>query len=129
MYPRVKYHHRKRTARCLLLTGYLFFFAIQFNGKYYDVANFFVYKHDAAKTNLTAQKTTHALAYRLNPQRPAHLSIDKRFPYKTTIQSISTTYRVLVPCYIIITRKALPPPIFYATPDLPTNSFRGPPIS
>jgi len=122
---RATYHHRKTAARLLLLTGYLIFFSSQFNGKYYAVANFFVYKH--GNTSVKTTQGSHTLAYQVNAQRPAHLSLDKRFSFRTAIKPLFTEFAPLVPSYIIVSRKALPPPVVYSTPDLPTNALRGPP--
>jgi len=122
------YNHRKLAARTLLLAGYLILFSTQFTGKYYAIANFFVYKPGTTVKLIAGQQSTaHALIYRDNTKRPAHLGIDKRFSYKTAIQPVFTDHQSLVPSYIIVTRKALPPPAVYSTPDLPTNSLRGPP--
>jgi hypothetical protein len=131
MAPNIKYQRRKNAARFLLLAGYLVFFATQFNGKYYAVANFFVYKTGlTAKAALNHQSAnTNGLAFHAPTQRPAHLTIDKRFSYKGTIQPLFMDHEAPVPTYIIITRKALPPPVVYSTPDLPTNCFRGPPTA
>jgi len=128
MIPHGTYHSRKLAARALLLTGYLIFFATQFTGRYYAIANFFVYKTGTTVT-LTADQHSpvHGQIYRDNTRHPAHLGIDKRFSYKTAIQPVFPGHQAPVPSYIIITRKALPPPAVYATPDLPTNSLRGPP--
>lgn len=122
---RVTYHHRKTGARLLLLTGYLVFFGAQFNGKYYAVANFFVYKHGNASVKTT--QSSHALAYHINAQRPSHLSIDKRFSFRAAIKPRFPEFTPPAPSYIIISRKALPPPVVYSTPDLLTNALRGPP--
>jgi hypothetical protein len=103
-------------------------FGAQFNGKYYAVANFFVYKHGNAisKTRLTDNGSS-TFSYYANPQRPAHLSIDKRFSFRPAIKPSFADFTPPVPSYIIISRKALPPPVAYSTPDLPTNALRGPP--
>jgi hypothetical protein len=125
---RVPYRQRKSAARLLLLAGYLVFFSTQFNSRYYDIANFFVYKRGNAvvKTTLT-QQGNHGLNYHINAQRPAHLSIDKRFSFRSAIKPAFTDFAPPAPSYIIISRKALPPPVVYSNPDLLTNALRGPP--
>jgi hypothetical protein len=131
MCPRVKYQGRKSIARLLLLGGYLIFFSTQFNGKYYDVANFFVYKRGNAvvKTPPIKRGVDHGLVYHDNTQRPAHLSIDKRFSFKSAFKPARVEGTAPVLAYVIITRKALPPPVIYSTPDLQTNALRGPPTA
>ena len=125
---RIKYHHRKNAARLLLLAGYCVFFFTQFNGKYYAVANFFVYKHGNAVVKTTpVQQGGHGFVYHVNTQRPAHLSIDKRFSFRQAIKPSFPDFAPPVPSYVIISRKALPSPVAYSTPDLPTNALRGPP--
>jgi len=68
-----------------LLTGvYLLLFALQLNGRFYLIANFFVYsanvfaKHDHGM--LAPEKSGHALVfYRGTTSQKAHLSLDKRY--------------------------------------------------
>lgn len=119
--------YRKCSARLLLLTGYLFLFATQFNYRYYNAANFFVY-HPGG-THITTQKAAHQPIYRDNAQRPAHLSVDKRFRFRVLIKPVFVCTPAPVPSYVIITRKALPPPVAYSSPQLPTNALRGPPTA
>ena len=129
---------RKCSARLLLLTGYIFLFATQFNYRYYNAANFFVYHPGTINvvgqgapggTNLGIPKAAHPQIYHDNAQRPAHLSVDKRFRFRVLIKPVFVCTPAPVPSYVIITRKALPPPVVYSTPDLPTNCFRGPPTA
>src|SRR5262245_45098954 len=117
-----KYHRRKTAARALLLAGYLVFFAAQFNHRYYDIANFFIYKPQSASLKMAELRQAPAAhAYQDNTKRPAHLGIDKRFSHKLSVRPVPIGHQAPVPSYIIITRKALPPPVVYSTPDLPTN--------
>ncbi len=128
MNPRATYRQRKTAARLLLFVGYAVFFSTQFNGKYYDVANFFVYKRGNATVRTTpCQQSAHGLVYHVNAQRPAHLTIDKRFSFRAAIKPLFADFTPPVPSYIIISRKALPPPALYSNPDLLNHALRGPP--
>ena len=127
---RVTYQQRKSIARLLLLAGYLVFFATQFNGKFYTASNFFVYKggNTVIKGSLR-QDAGHNQVYHVDAHRPAHLSMDKRFSFRAAIKPVFADLQAPVPSYIIITRKALPPPVVYFSHDLPTNALRGPPTA
>jgi len=101
--------------RLLLLCGYCFFFASQFNHEYYYIANNFVYKSTGANCN--------------NKKDPAHLSIDKRFSCPSPFQKTSPPALPQPPSYIGIIHTTRPQPAPYTTLDLPINSFRGPPAA
>jgi hypothetical protein len=128
MSPATKYQHRKIAARALLLTGYLVLFTIQFSYRYFDIANFFVYKaHFASIQSAHHQQKLATHTYQDNTKRPAHLAIDKRFSHKLMFQPVPVANQAPVHSYIVINRKALPPPVTYLAPDLPSNALRGPP--
>jgi len=120
--------------RLLLLAGYLFLFATQFNYRYYAVSNFFVYGNNTASVVGTAnsasplQKAERCLSYRSNTKRPSHLSIDKRFQFRDFIR-VNTILAAPPVVYTLSQKKYfLLSPVCHF-PDLPTNSLRGPPVA
>jgi hypothetical protein len=128
--------------RSSILIGYLFLFIAQSNYQYFDLANFFVYGHEAASSAAGCQHENkaatavsdrqehapqHSLALQSNnKQRIGHLAIDKRYKFQQGLRippirapgSISYTF--------VRTRFCIPAPTFTSA-DLPTNALRGPP--
>jgi hypothetical protein len=120
--------------RLLLLIGYFFLFATQFNYRYYAVANFFIYGNTTVRANVppsqasAAQKTEQPTAYRLNTQRPSHLSIDKRFYFRDLIR-VGASFSALPPFYTVFQQKYPITSTTCSSSDLPTNGLRGPPAA
>lgn len=123
----------------LLLAGYLFLFAGQFNYRYFDIANFYVYGHDGNMTYETAgnhhptaavakEQERQSVALHDNSQRPAHLGIDKRFQFNQGVRV--PQIRAPGVFYSILTKTAFTSfaPV-YSSADLPTNALRGPPCA
>lgn len=129
-------------SRGLLLAGYLFLFAGQFNCQYFIIANFFVY----GKTNSASVKPSrHATPDRLsvnarnvmeqhsavlpaNTEQPAHLAIDKRFQFKQAIRVPQIRAPGLTACIILHSR--VPRTLSnYVSSRLSTNTLRGPPCA
>ena len=132
--------------RGLLLAGYLFLFASQFNYRYFTIANFCVYgsghssnagsgvaqlhmANRAAETTLDRRSTgQHPVALHDNSQRPSHLGIDKRFRFKQGVRvpQIRAPGEAYPP--VVKTRFYTLTPVCFST-DLPTLSLRGPPTA
>jgi len=121
--------NKRHAVRLLLICGYCFFFAVQFNYRYYCIANNFVYKSATIAHATGAEKTGVSHIRSQNTQNPAHLGIDKRFSKPSPVQPALLQVQPQRPSYIVISRKALPPPALYASPDLLSNTLRGPPIA
>jgi hypothetical protein len=60
--------------KSLLVVVYFFLFAAHLNGRYYSIANFFVYGKSAVKAD-----RGHVTQLDNAQHRPAHLSLDKRW--------------------------------------------------
>lgn len=138
--PIRKKGYRSLFTRGLLLAGYFFLFAGQFNYRYFDIANFYVYGHDGNMAYETAGKGNHptaavdqeqerhTVALHDNSQRPAHLGIDKRFQFKQGVR----VPQIRAPGafhYIIAKTFFTSFTPVYSSTDLPTNSLRGPPCA
>lgn len=136
--------------RGLLLAGYLFLFAGQFNYRYFTIANFYVYHSNSGisgivqdavggramamatiihtvgavrRTELPAAAILHD-----NAQRPAHLGIDKRFSFRQGIR-VPQIRAPAPPEYPVAKiRYYTPIPVCFST-DLPTTPLRGPPCA
>jgi len=136
--------YRTLFAKGLLMAGYLFFFASQFNGRYFTIANFYVYHSNStlpntgarlSKANGTAATAVsrtaigqHPIALQNNSQRPAHLGIDKRYQIQQGIR-VSQIRAPGVVCFCIVkTRFYSFRQVFFST-DSPTCSLRGPPCA
>lgn len=135
--------------RSLLLAGYLFLFAGQFNYRYYSIANFYVYGNGGTGsrvhliTGLTTALITdgpaahaagvqqiarvqHGVALHENRECATHLSIDKRFHLKQGVR-VPQIRAPGLPYYTIIkTRRPTLTPSCFST-DLSFTSLRGPP--
>jgi hypothetical protein len=129
--------------RCLLLAGYLFLFAGQFNCRYFSIANFYVYGNGGtgsrAQVN-TQRQTTHSIAVQRiarvehdvavhdNQKGATHLSIDKRFDLKQGVR-VPQIRAPGLPYYTIVkTRRPTLTPACSST-DLLFTSLRGPPCA
>jgi hypothetical protein len=132
-------------ARGLLLAGYLFLFAGQFNGQYFSTANFFIYGHaNYSTTTLTSRSrvntrqestrivaenrslTKQASQFHQTPLRPSHLSIDKRFKSQQAIR-IPEIRAPQTISFVVSGPHASVVSCFYLSADLLHNALRGPP--
>jgi hypothetical protein len=109
--------NRNLALRLLLLCGYCFFFASQFNHQYYSIANNFVYKSTGEKKAAGCKNT----------RNPAHLSIDKRFSCPSPFQKTDPSLQQRSSSCIVLNQTVQPQPAPYPVPNLPINTFRGPP--
>lgn len=136
--------YRTLFGKGLLLAGYLFFFAGQFNGRYFTIANFYVYHSDGMLSNTGARlskaigtATTavtrtatgqHPTALQNNSQRPAHLGIDKRYQIQQGIRI--PQIRAPGPnCFVLVKRHFYSFQQVYFSTDPPTCALRGPPCA
>ena len=119
-------------SRFLLFTGYLFLLVIQFNYRYYTVANFFVYGDHAAgsvqRLPESGTQPARPTAYYHSAHRPSFLSLDKRFQFRHFIQP-AFTCSPAAPVYITLEKRHDTPSPVYHSSDLPVNSLRGPPAA
>lgn len=126
--------------RTLLLAGYVTLFASQFNGRYFSVANFYVYSSAAANGNATgpgrtmqasvthrdnAQKPARFID---NAQRPSHLSVDKRFHFREGIR-LPQVRAPGAPEYVLTTTRYYSHTPVYSSSGHPTIALRGPPCA
>jgi hypothetical protein len=138
--------------KILLVTGYCFLFACQFNYRYFNVANFYVYNspahagpsiinnsrgndnRQAASVPMTrtveSQRAPgqHGVLFRNNAQRPSHLGVDKRFHFKNAIR-VPQIRAPGLPVYTLTRTRFYAPIPVYTTSNLPTNGLRGPPCA
>ena len=131
--------------RGLLLAGYLFLFAGQFNYRYFNIANYYVYNHGShthgAVVGLTRTANEihavnpdrslplqHPVTLRDNTQRPAHLGIDKRFRFQHGIRVPQIRAPGVLYIDVVKTRFPSFAPVYFFT-ELPTLSLRGPPCA
>lgn len=140
-----KYH--ALFSKGLLLAGYLFFFASQFNGRYFTIANFYVYHGNGnspviayggvhgrvayAVTATAVARTAarqHPIALHDNSQRPAHLGIDKRYQGNQGIR-IPQIRAPGVICFGIVKTHCYSFKQVYFSTAPPTRSLRGPPCA
>lgn len=131
--------------RSLVLAGYLFLFAGQFNYRYFSIANFYVYGNGGTgsgaqlTTNLTTEcaathaagvqqtaRVQHGVALHDNGGRTTHLCIDKRFDLKQAVRVPQIWAPGLSYRSIVKTRRPTLTPSCSST-DLPFTSLRGPP--
>jgi hypothetical protein len=133
--------------RGLLLAGYLFLLAGQFNYRYFTIANYYVYSHGGAVNGaggIAALARTgdnvhavnpdrslplqHPETLRDNTQRPAHLGIDKRFRFQHGIRVPQIRAPGVLYIDVVKTRFPSFAPVYFYT-ELPTLSLRGPPCA
>ena len=128
----------KLVCKAVLLAGYLFLFASQFNYRYFSIANFFVYGNSAVAgrhvhASSFAQQpsqahTTRPVSLQDNRQRPSHLGIDKRFQVRDGIR-VPQIRAPGLPSYTLVKPRFYSSLPVYSTSDLPTNALRGPPCA
>lgn len=131
--------------RGLLLAGYLFLLAGQFNYRYFSIANFYVYNHGnstgaafvAVDDNSYANQATtihqsiplqHGPVWHDNKQRPAHLGIDKRYRFQQGLRVPPIRAPGVPSVVIVIPRYPSFTPVFFSAVP-PTLSLRGPPCA
>jgi hypothetical protein len=119
--------------RYLLLCSYLFLFATQLNGRFYSVANFFVYGNTIASSTHTVHSDLRhndkSTVYQRTTRRSSHLSLDKRFQIEPAVKAALPNF-ILVPTELVIEREyhtALK--VYPSSTDLPPNALRGPPCA
>jgi hypothetical protein len=136
--------------RSLLLTGYLVFFAFQFNSQFFVIANNFVYgrtvqagasetlglqpngKIDAAATrsltqqNLAQKRGVHGTLLVPSTRNPSHLGADKRFHVSQAIR-VPEIRGPGQPFYNNVRPLATRYCLQYSSSNFPVNAFRGPP--
>jgi hypothetical protein len=137
--------YQATVTRVLLLAGYFFLFAGQFNYRYFTIANFYVY-HGAAAKSVGAMAgpnhraggevnavnparpnpLQHSMALQDNKQRPAHLGIDKRYRFQEGIRVPQIRAPGVVYVGIVTTHFPSITPV-YCSSEPPTLSLRGPP--
>ena len=118
--------YQTRITRGLLLAGYLFLFAGQFNGHYFGIVNFFVFEQNDPGAGLPKAVAGTSLSLYDNCRRPAHLAIDKRYQPNQGlhVQPIHAPR----PPYNTFIQSSFPVDIsVYSSIQLPTNALRGPP--
>jgi hypothetical protein len=117
-------------SKALLLTGYLFLFATQFNHRFYSIANFVEY-HCGGKLAADHGKTAGHGSLRQNlmaTASKAHLGLDKRYSNKSYVKLPFTDFAV-VPAAETVARIYYVPLKVYSSSLLPTNGLRGPPCA
>jgi hypothetical protein len=131
----LKKGNRNLALRLLLLTGCLFLFATQFNYRFYDLANFYVYGNHTSVTadhsenfDAPANRPGQQTLYRSRHQKGHHLSLDKRFRINDIVNA-SFTITPAAPSYRVIQRKFYTPVTVCCTSGLPINALRGPPCA
>ena len=136
-----KRRYKNWTSKFLLVTVYLFLFAVQINGRFYAVANFYVYggeQPDAAvkasrdipgKTQHPVGKTVHYIAFKSNHSNKFHLSLDKRYQGKYPFQVITFSPLEAILAYAEIRRKYAVCDQAIKSFDRSVTSLRGPPCA
>jgi hypothetical protein len=138
--------YQTMTTRGILLAGYLFLFAGQFNYRYFNIANYYVYHGGNAKGSGSIAGLVHTggevhavspdrstplqrpVTLRDNAQRPAHLGIDKRYRFQQGIRV--PQIRAPGVLYVDVVESHFPSftPVCCST-EPPTLSLRGPPCA
>ena len=136
----VRRKYKNRTIKLLLVAVYLFLFAVQINGRFYAVANFYVYEGGQPVTAVkTAQdipgkpqhpgKAVHFLAFKANPSNKFHLSLDKRYQGKYPVQITTFSPLQVLLTYTEIRRKYAVCDQAIKSFDRTVTSLRGPPCA
>ena len=130
----VKRRYTKRIFKGLLTAAYILFFTVQFNPRYYSIANFFQYQTKKAATLSLIQHQPDgksgpaALLQKAPDASRAHLSLDKRYRVKQAA-AIASVHSVRT-YFITFSHRKIPVP----EEDLPSSdtsipSLRGPPCA
>ncbi|HVU93662.1 MAG TPA: hypothetical protein VHE34_00490 [Puia sp.] len=135
------------TRRILLLAGYLFLFSLQFNSRYFAIANNFVYGQlDGQPAGVDSQlnrlcnisstgihqdignpkRPGHGVLVHFKSRNPSHLGVDKRFHFKQAIlvPGIRGPDRTFFAPITTFISNYFP---YHSSSELPVNAFRGPP--
>lgn len=80
--------YRKWTFKSLLIAVYLLFFVAHLNGRFYSVANFYVY----GKTQKMGVARVNSVASPYHER--VHLSLDKRYYYQQSIKADFEVYEL-----------------------------------
>ena len=121
--------------KSLMTAAYILLFAVQFNSRFYSIANFFVYsgRQTATISHATvpkpSQKPLQTSAYRSAPRTNlAHLGLDKRFHGKHFVNTFSGPLEP-VPYYTEIRRTFYVPAQDLISVNQRVPSLRGPPCA
>ncbi|HTI08601.1 MAG TPA: hypothetical protein VL832_08595 [Puia sp.] len=136
----VKRKYKNRTVKFLLMAVYLFLFAAQINGRFYAVANFYVYgggqpataakvTHDSPEKPQHPGKAVHLLVFKANHSNRSHLSLDKRYQGKYPFQVTSFSPLQALLTYADIRRKYTVCDQAIKSFDPTITSLRGPPCA
>ena len=128
----VKRRYRNGLCKLLLLTVYLFLFAVQLNGRFYAVANFYVYGNSQVNKATVVHPSADGKAgksYKTTPQDRSHLSLDKRFHGRYPIQATAVASLPALVTYADIQRKYAVCKQAVQSFDRVVTSLRGPPVS
>lgn len=118
--------YQTRMTRGLLLAGYLFLFAGQFNGRYFGIVNFFVFEQNTPTAGLQKNVAATNLALHDNAQRPVHLAVDKRFQPNQGLH-VQQVNAQRPPYNTVFLSQYCTHVSVYSSIELPTNALRGPP--
>lgn len=137
----------KLIGRSLLLAGYFFLFAGQFNFRYFTIANFYVYHNNDSFSNgagdaahldpgsgavMAVSPTAtrqQPVVLRDNSQRPSHLGIDKRFQGRQSIRVPQIRAPQDVVYFQLLNTRFYSFAAVYFSTDPPTGYLRGPPCA
>jgi len=129
----VKRQYKNGLCKLLLLTVYLFFFAVQLSGRFYAIANFYVYGNSQVNKATTvmhlAPDGKAGTRYKLAQQDRSHLSLDKRFQGRYPIQATVASSLPALAIYADIRRKYAVCKQAVQSWDRIVISLRGPPVS
>ena len=129
----VKTRYRNGLYKLLLLTVYLFLFAVRLNGRFYAVANFYVYGNSQVnKATVAVPLSPDGKAgktYKTTPQDRSHLSLDKRFHGRYPIQAAAVGSLPVLVTYAEVRRKYAICKQAVQSFDRVVTSLRGPPVS
>jgi hypothetical protein len=125
-----RYH--KLAFKSLLSVTYFFLFAVQFTGKFYTIANFFVYNgsngQHASAANPSGNIPPDCQSFVHTKSLPdgLHLSLDKRY-HAGHLELASFGQPGLTQVYTEVRKKCYPTFSFCVSPNLTNASLRGPP--
>jgi len=129
----VKRQYKNGLCKLLLLTVYLFFFAVQLSGRFYAIANFYVYGNSQVNKATAAVPVSPdgraVKGYKTTRQDRSHLSLDKRFQGRYPIQATVAPSLPALVTYADIQRKYAVCKQAVQSWDRVVTSLRGPPVS
>ena len=116
-------------SKVLLLAGYFFLFATQFNSRFFSIANFFEYRHHSTLSVANSgHGTPPGLGIYNQDHNRGHLVLDKRYSVKHFVKLPFTSFPV-ESSFEIVAKIYYVPLKVYSSSDLPTNGLRGPPCA